>query len=98
MEASSPLAAIHRPAVQSFGRPDIFRSRGSNPFNGEPRRSGMLFRDRIMAKGKPDYFSDKGVHSSSPSGSLSADLSQNFCIDNEARYEHFQDSTPSQYW
>lgn len=46
----------------------------------------MLFRDRIMPKSKPDYFSVKGVHGSSPTASLAADLSQNFRIDNDARY------------
>lgn len=45
----------------------------------------MLFRDRIMPKNKPDYFNAKGVHGSSPTASLVADLSQNFRIDNEAR-------------
>lgn len=45
----------------------------------------MLFRDRIMPKTKPDYFNVNGVHGSSPTASLVADLSQNFRIDNEAR-------------
>lgn len=36
-----------------------------------------------MAKNRPDYFNVKG---SSPTASLAADLSQNFRLDNEARY------------
>lgn len=83
MEASSPLAAMHPPAAPSFGHPDMFRSRGHAVFNGESRGSGILFRDRIMPKTKPDYFNVKG---SSPTASLAADLSQNFRIDNESRY------------
>lgn len=46
----------------------------------------MLFRDRLMPKSKPDFFHVKGVNGSSPTASLAADLSQNFRIDNEARY------------
>lgn len=84
METSSPLAAMHPPAAPSFGHPDMFRPHGS-AFGGESRGSGMLFRDRIMPKSKPDYFTVKGVHGSSPTASLAADLSQNFRIDNEAR-------------
>lgn len=87
MEASSPLAAMHPPAAPSFGHPDMFRPHGA-VFNGEPRGSSMLFRDRIMPKSKPDYFNVKGVNGSSPTASLAADLSQNFRIDNEARYAH----------
>ncbi|KAF3762633.1 hypothetical protein M406DRAFT_46748 [Cryphonectria parasitica EP155] len=84
MEASSPLAAMRPPAMPSFGHPDMFRPRGHNAFNGESRGSSILFRDRIMPKGKPDYFNVKGVNGSSPTASLAADLSQNFRIDNEA--------------
>lgn len=93
MEASSPLAAMCQPAAPSFGHPNIFRSKGRTAFNSEPRSSGALFRERLMPKGKgkskvKDFFNVKGVRGSSPSNSLAADLSQNFCIDNEARQVH----------
>lgn len=45
----------------------------------------MLFRDRVKPKTRTEYFNVKGVHGSSPTASLVADLSQNFRIDNEAR-------------
>lgn len=73
---------MHPQAAPSFGHPDMFRSHAA--FNGESIGSNMLFRDRIMPKNKPDYFNAKGVHGSSPTASLVADLSQNFRIDNEA--------------
>lgn len=82
MATSSPLAAM-RPQAPSFGHPDMFRSQAA--FNGESRGSNMLFRDRAMPKARPEYFNVKGVHGSSPTASLVADLSQNFRIDNEAR-------------
>lgn len=82
MEASSPLAAMHPPAAPSFGHPDMFRSHSHAAYNGESRGSGILFRDRIKPKNRPDYFNVKG---SSPTASLAADLSQNFRLDNEAR-------------
>ncbi|CAN8099171.1 unnamed protein product [Discula destructiva] len=81
MATSSPLAAMH-PQAPSFGHPDMFRSQAA--LNGESRGSNMLFRDRIMPKSRPDYFNVKGVHGSSPTASLVADLSQNFRIDSEA--------------
>ncbi|ROV96555.1 hypothetical protein VMCG_07761 [Cytospora schulzeri] len=84
MEASSPLAAMHPPAAPSFGHPDIFRSNDRATFKGQRRSTGALFRERLMPKGK-DYFNVKSVRGTSPTGSLAADLSQNFCIDNEAR-------------
>ncbi|KUI66056.1 M-phase inducer phosphatase [Cytospora mali] len=83
MEASSPLAAMYPPAAPSFGHPDMFRSNGHSAFNGEPRGSAALFRDRLKPKGR-DYFTGKSVNGSSPTASLAADLSQNFRIDNEA--------------
>lgn len=89
MEASSPLAAMYPPAAPSFGYPDTFRSKSQTPFNRERRSSAALFRDRLVPKAKgKDYFNVKRVIGSTPSGSLAADLSQNFRIDNEARQVH----------
>lgn len=93
MEGSSPLAAMYPPAGPSFGRPDIFRSKGHAAFKGEPRSSGALFRERLMPKGKNSN-NVRSVNGSSPTASLAADLSQNFCIDNEARQVHFLKCRP----
>jgi M-phase inducer tyrosine phosphatase len=45
---------------------------GPNSFN---------FKDLSMKKSQPDYFTVKPMPGSSPAGSLAADLSQNFHID-----------------
>lgn len=44
---------------------------------------GRALRERLQ---KTDYFNIKEFQGSSPAASLAADLSQNFRIDNEARF------------
>ncbi|RCI15276.1 hypothetical protein L249_6900 [Ophiocordyceps polyrhachis-furcata BCC 54312] len=79
MEASSPLAALHRPMMPapSWGGRDVFRS------GPHPRYSSAL-REQLHKCGGPDYFNFKEVRGSSPAASLAADLSQNFRLDNDA--------------
>ncbi|PTB62934.1 Rhodanese-like protein [Trichoderma citrinoviride] len=80
MEASSPLAALHRPMpAPSWGGRDIFRSQFKNK-----SASGSLSLREQLHKGTGDLFDIKGVRGSSPAASLAADLSQNLEIDNEA--------------
>ncbi|KAI1169606.1 rhodanese-like domain-containing protein [Nemania sp. FL0916] len=78
MDASSPLAAMHPTAAPSpswgYGS-RIFAAK--NPF--------AVARPNIreqMQRAQPDYFNVKAIRGSSPSASLAADLSQNFCLDN----------------
>ncbi|KAL6855834.1 Rhodanese-like protein [Trichoderma novae-zelandiae] len=80
MEASSPLAALHRPMpAPSWGGRDIFRSQYKN----NAASASLSLREQLH-KGTGDLFDIKGVRGSSPAASLAADLSQNFRIDNEA--------------
>ncbi|KAG6016559.1 hypothetical protein E4U43_003522 [Claviceps pusilla] len=84
MEASSPLAALHRPLpAPAWGNRDLFRPR---PHSHYSTSSGALasvsLREQIH-KNTADYFSVKEVRGSSPAASLAADLSQNFRLDNE---------------
>ncbi|KAJ6788022.1 hypothetical protein PWT90_01134 [Aphanocladium album] len=81
MEASSPLAALHRPMpAPSWGARDIFRSHHS--FTGPVASAALSLREQLQ-RGTSDYFSSE-PRGSSPAASLAADLSQNFRLDNEA--------------
>ncbi|KAK7425673.1 m-phase inducer phosphatase [Neonectria magnoliae] len=84
MEASSPLAAMHRPMpVPGWGR-DIFRSHSHNHFSGSSGgSSGFSLREQLH-KSTADYFNVKDIRGSSPAASLAADLSQNFRLDSDA--------------
>ncbi len=79
MEASSPLAAMHPAAAPSWCCTSPF---GSGKLFGAGRPS---LRDQLQ-RARPDYFNMKSIRGSSPSASLAADLSQNFCLDNDYRY------------
>lgn len=84
MEASSPLAALHRPMpAPAWGNRDIFRSH--HHFTGPTSGSTISLREQLH-KSNSDYFSAKDSRGSSPAASLAADLSQNFRLDNEARF------------
>ncbi|KAI3330878.1 rhodanese-like domain-containing protein [Ustulina deusta] len=76
MEASSPLAAMHPAAAPSWCCTSPF---GSGKLFGAGRPS---LRDQLQ-RARPDYFNMKSIRGSSPSASLAADLSQNFCLDND---------------
>lgn len=84
MEASSPLAALHRPMMPapSWGGRDAFRPGPHSRYS--PAASGTFSLREQLHKGGPDYFSLKEVRGSSPAASLAADLSQNFRLDNDA--------------
>ncbi len=83
MEASSPLAALHRPMpAPSWGARDIFRSHHS--FTGPVASAAFSLREQLQ-RGTSDYFSSNEPRGSSPAASLAADLSQNFRLDSEAR-------------
>lgn len=82
MDASSPLAAMHPMAPPTWDRPSHGAFGSRNPFGSEQ----SILRDQFQ-RARPDYFNVKAIRGSSPSASLAADLSQNFCIDNEYRYE-----------
>ncbi|KND95222.1 M-phase inducer phosphatase [Tolypocladium ophioglossoides CBS 100239] len=83
MEASSPLAALHRPMMPApaWGSRDIFRPRPHSLYSSG---SGSSFGLREQLHRSGDYFNVKDVRGSSPAASLAADLSQNFRIDNDA--------------
>ncbi|KAH7170993.1 hypothetical protein EDB81DRAFT_186830 [Dactylonectria macrodidyma] len=82
MEASSPLAAMHRPMpVPGWGR-DIFRPHSH--FSGVSSGSGPLSLREQLHKSTADYFNVKDIRGSSPAASLAADLSQNFRLDNDS--------------
>lgn len=66
---------MHRP-TSLFGQRDIFCPKPQI----QPRETG-LFNFRPQFRSNPDYFNIKPVHGSSPAGSLAADLSQNFRIE-----------------
>ncbi|KAI3323347.1 M-phase inducer phosphatase [Xylariaceae sp. AK1471] len=78
MDSSSPLAAMHPTGPPSWGRPPHAPFGSGNLFGSE--RPGI--RDQLQ-RTRPDYFNVKTIRGSSPSASLAADLSQNFCLDNE---------------
>ncbi|PHH88064.1 hypothetical protein CDD83_8049 [Cordyceps sp. RAO-2017] len=77
MEASSPLAALHRSMMPapSWGGRDIFRPSAV--------AGSFSLREQLHKSGS-DYFNVKEVRGSSPAASLAADLSQNFRLDNDA--------------
>ncbi|KAM5355894.1 hypothetical protein ACJ41O_002540 [Fusarium nematophilum] len=81
MEASSPLAALHRPMpVPGWGSRDVFRSHPH--FSTASATSATLsLREQLH---RSDYFNVKDVRGSSPAASLAADLSQNFRLDNDS--------------
>jgi M-phase inducer tyrosine phosphatase len=88
MEASSPLATMHRPVpVLSWGSQELFSARSHGHYSSNPVSisSGNMSLREQMHKGSADYFNVKDVRGSSPAASLAADLSQNFRIDSEAR-------------
>ncbi|KAJ2994959.1 hypothetical protein NUW58_g1412 [Xylaria curta] len=78
MDSSSPLAAMHPAPAPSWYCPSHSPFGSGNPF-GAARSS---IRDQLQ-RTRPDYFNVKAIRGSSPSASLAADLSQNFCLDNE---------------
>lgn len=81
MEASSPLAALHRPMpAPSWGGRDIFRS---HSFVGPVASAALSLREQLQ-RGTSDYFACNEPRGSSPAASLAADLSQNFRLDSEA--------------
>ncbi|KAJ6445978.1 M-phase inducer phosphatase [Purpureocillium lavendulum] len=86
MEASSPLAALHRPMMPapSWGGRDIFRPRPRSLYSSGSGASGSFSLREQLHRGGADYFNVKDVRGSSPAASLAADLSQNFRLDNEA--------------
>ncbi|ODA83795.1 hypothetical protein RJ55_02311 [Drechmeria coniospora] len=86
MEASSPLAALHRPMLPApaWGSRDIFRPRPHSLYSSAAGVAGSFSLREQLHRGSADYFSVKDVRGSSPAASLAADLSQNFRIDNEA--------------
>lgn len=84
MEASSPLAAMHRPMpVPSWGSRDMFRS---SHFASTAVGAATLSLREQLHKSTADYFNVKDVRGSSPAASLAADLSQNFRLDSDSRF------------
>jgi M-phase inducer tyrosine phosphatase len=86
MEASSPLAAMQPslPMAAWGNGQDLFRSHPHAHFSGAAGGIGSrALRERLQ---KTDYFNVKEFQASSPAASLAADLSQNFRLDNEARF------------
>ncbi|EQL00916.1 rhodanese-like domain-containing protein [Ophiocordyceps sinensis CO18] len=83
MEASSPLAALHRPLMPAptWGGRDILRS---GPHSHYSSHSGPYSLRGQLHKSGSDYFNIKDVRGSSPAASLAADLSQNFRLDSDA--------------
>ncbi|KAI1819831.1 M-phase inducer phosphatase [Xylaria intraflava] len=80
MESSSPLAAMHpAPAPgPAWGLPSHSPFAGpGNPFGA----ARLNIRDQLQ-RARPEMFDVKAIRGSSPSA-LAADLSQNFCLDNE---------------
>lgn len=86
MEASSPLAAMRPPAFHrhhSYGNNNFMpmaapKSFGPNDFNFKDLSMKMA----LKKSQQQDYFSMKPVPASSPTMELTAELSQNFHIDN----------------
>lgn len=84
MEASSPLAALHRPSMlPSWGSRDVFR--GHPHYSTSSVTSASMSLREQMHKHSGDYFNVKDVRGSSPAASLAADLSQNFRLDSDSR-------------
>ena len=86
MEASSPLAALHRPSMlPSWGSRDIFRGH-PHYASSSVTSASMSLREQMHKHSNGDYFNVKDVRGSSPAASLAADLSQNFRLDSESRF------------
>lgn len=84
MEASSPLAALHRPMpVHGWGSRDVFRG---HPHYSTASVTSATMSLREQLHKTADYFNVKDVRGSSPAASLAADLSQNFRLDNDSRF------------
>ncbi|EEU48567.1 uncharacterized protein NECHADRAFT_74837 [Fusarium vanettenii 77-13-4] len=84
MEASSPLAALHRPMpVPGWGSRDVFRG---HPHYSTASVTSATMSLREQLHKTADYFNVKDVRGSSPAASLAADLSQNFRLDNDSRF------------
>ncbi|RFN53136.1 m-phase inducer phosphatase [Fusarium flagelliforme] len=84
MEASSPLAALHRPSMlPSWGSRDIFRGH-PHYASSSVTSASMSLREQMHKHSNGDYFNVKDVRGSSPAASLAADLSQNFRLDSES--------------
>ncbi|KAI8718905.1 M-phase inducer phosphatase [Fusarium sp. LHS14.1] len=82
MEASSPLAALHRPMpVHGWGSRDVFRG---HPHYSTASVTSATMSLREQLHKTADYFNVKDVRGSSPAASLAADLSQNFRLDNDS--------------
>ncbi|KAI8688381.1 M-phase inducer phosphatase [Fusarium keratoplasticum] len=82
MEASSPLAALHRPMpVPGWGSRDVFRG---HPHYSTASVTSATMSLREQLHKTADYFNVKDVRGSSPAASLAADLSQNFRLDNDS--------------
>lgn len=87
MDASSPLAAMHRPSAPPFGRRDLFTNMHVRISPGKPSRgvgrlggSGLFsIRDQYNQESFGMSMGSMGM-GSSPAGSLAADLCQNFSI------------------
>ena len=82
MEASSPLAAMHRPSAPPFGRRDLFTNLHVRLSPGKPSRGvGRLGGSGLFSlRDQYNQESYGSIHGSSPAGSLAADLCQNFSI------------------
>ncbi|OAA33146.1 M-phase inducer phosphatase [Moelleriella libera RCEF 2490] len=84
MEASSPLAALHRPMPGSGWGNQLLRSRQHSHYSSASSSLSSVSLREQLHKNSADYFSVKEVRGSSPAASLAADLSQNFRLDSEA--------------
>ncbi|KAF5025022.1 hypothetical protein F66182_2890 [Fusarium sp. NRRL 66182] len=82
MEASSPLAALHRPSFPGWGGRDIFH--GHPHYSASVTTASMSLREQMHKHSNGDYFNVKDVRGSSPAASLAADLSQNFRLDSDS--------------
>ena len=84
METSSPLAAM-RPAPPAFGQRGLFGSRAVHLAPSAFAASSRALCDQFnFQRPSGDYFNIRTIQGSSPTGSLAADLSQNFKL-NDAR-------------
>ena len=70
----------------TWGARDIFRSHPHAHFQAPAPAGPVASLREQLHKGTSDYFNAKDCPGSSPAASLAADLSQNFRLDNEARF------------
>ncbi|KEY66150.1 hypothetical protein S7711_05320 [Stachybotrys chartarum IBT 7711] len=87
MEASSPLAALHRPVPAlpwSGGEHFRMRSHAHPHFSTAAISTASMSLREQLHKGPSDYFNAKDLRGSSPAASLAADISQNFRLDSDA--------------